>query len=74
MTQYEAAYRKRRGARKLEFLHQLGTVELELEMKSGEVLEVSCSVIQASVIECFGKQRTYRCACVCGRVCDSGPA
>lgn len=56
---YEVEYEKQKPDKKLRYLPHMGTVELTVEMDSGETLSATVNTLQAAIIELFSQQRLY---------------
>ena len=56
---YNAHYERLKTPRKLCWLKQLGTVELELEMDDGRVLDFAVTPFQAAAIHLFAERQTW---------------
>ncbi|TKY85237.1 hypothetical protein EX895_006317 [Sporisorium graminicola] len=53
--EYAKAYSRSKAMRKLHWLNHLGTVELDVELDSGDKISVECSLIQASTLEVISR-------------------
>lgn len=53
LTEYE----KQKPDKKLRYVLNVGTVELTVEMDSGETLHLTVTPLQAAIIELFSQQR-----------------
>ncbi|SPO24999.1 related to component of the anaphase promoting complex [Ustilago trichophora] len=53
--EYGKTYSQAKAMRKLHWLNHLGTVELDVELDSGESISVECSLIQASTLEVISR-------------------
>ncbi|CDW98315.1 hypothetical protein [Sporisorium scitamineum] len=53
--EYGKTYSRSKTMRKLHWLNHLGTVELDVELASGENISVECSLIQASTLEVISR-------------------
>lgn len=58
MDAYEGKFREVKQARRLQWLHQLGRVTVEVELEDGREMEVVCSPIQAAIIHAFESTTT----------------
>lgn len=54
--EYSKTYSQAKAMRKLHWLNHLGTVELDVELDSGESVSVECSLIQASTLEVISRR------------------
>ncbi|SNX82259.1 related to component of the anaphase promoting complex [Melanopsichium pennsylvanicum] len=53
--EYGKTFSKAKAMRKLHWLNHLGTVELDVELDSGESISVECSLMQASTLEVISR-------------------
>lgn len=53
--QYSRAYSQSKAMRKLHWLNNLGTVEMDVELDSGQSISVECSLLQASTLEVISR-------------------
>uniref|UniRef100_V5GWA4 Cullin family profile domain-containing protein n=2 Tax=Kalmanozyma brasiliensis (strain GHG001) TaxID=1365824 RepID=V5GWA4_KALBG len=53
--EYGKTYSQSKAMRKLHWLNHLGTVELDVELNSGQSVAVECSLIQASTLEVISR-------------------
>ncbi|SPO22830.1 related to component of the anaphase promoting complex [Ustilago trichophora] len=53
--EYGKTFSQAKAMRKLHWLNHLGTVELDVELDSGESISVECSLIQASTLEVISR-------------------
>ena len=56
--EYGKTYSQTKAMRKLHWLNHLGTVELDVELDSGESISVECSLIQASTLEVISRVKS----------------
>ncbi|PWZ00891.1 hypothetical protein BCV70DRAFT_187766 [Testicularia cyperi] len=55
LDRYGSSYRQTKAMRRLEWLPQLGSLEMEVELDSGESVAVDCTLLQASVLELISR-------------------
>ena len=55
--EYGKIYAQSKAMRKLHWLNHLGTVELDVELDSGENISVECSLIQALTLEVISRRK-----------------
>jgi anaphase-promoting complex subunit 2 len=53
---YQVEYEKQKPDKKLRYLSNMGSVELTVEMDSGETLSAAVNPLQAAIIELFSQQ------------------
>lgn len=53
--EYSKTYSQTKAMRKLHWLNHLGTVELDVELDSGEFISIECNLIQASTLEVISR-------------------
>lgn len=56
--EYSKTYRQSKAMRKLHWLNHLGSVELDVQLDSGQTISVECSLIQASTLEVISRCKT----------------
>jgi hypothetical protein len=59
-AQYRTEYEKQKPDKKLRYVPNMGTVDLVVEMDSGETLEVTVNPLQAAIIELFSMQSALK--------------
>lgn len=58
VEKYQVEFEKQKPDKKLRYLPHLGTIDLTIEMDSGESISATVNPLQAAVIELFSQTRS----------------